>query len=112
MRFQRDYLGETLFACMALAAGMLGGLQFTVASRIAVGAETAFDVVQSEQDITGLRAGTLYALDLLGACVGAMAISGYLAPVFGFARAAAVMAVVAAGPAVLAVFLPRCGPDC
>jgi spermidine synthase len=106
LRFQRDYLGEALFAGMALAAGMLGGLQFTVASRVTLGA------LGSDQDSAGLRAGTLYALDLLGACIGAVAISGYLAPVFGFARAAVVMAVLATGPAILAALLPRRGAVC
>jgi spermidine synthase len=109
LRFQRDYLGEALFAGMALAAGMLGGMQFTVASRMTLG-EARRDGgsgIALAQNSSGLRAGTLYALDLLGACAGAVMISGYLAPVFGFAWAAALMAVVATGPAILAALGSR-----
>ena len=112
LRFQRDYLGEALFAAMALAAGMLGGMQFTVAGRITLG-EARTDGSSGlafNDEPAGLRAGTLYALDLLGACAGAVVISGYLAPVFGFARAAAIMAVGATGPAILAALGSRRKP--
>jgi spermidine synthase len=80
-RRQQDYLGEAAFLVLALAAGTLGGLQFPAASQ----------VFRSS-------AGVLYAVDLAGACLGAIVISGYLIPVFGFAGAAAVMALAAAIP--------------
>ena len=44
----------------------------------------------------------LYGLDLLGACLGAVALSAYLLPVYGFLRTAMLMAVVNLGPATLA----------
>ena len=45
--------------------------------------------------------GILYGLDLLGACLGAVALSAYLLPVYGFQRTAILMAVVNLGPATL-----------
>jgi predicted membrane-bound spermidine synthase len=44
----------------------------------------------------------LYALDLVGACLGAVVLSTFLIPVFGFLRAALFMAVVNLAPAGLA----------
>jgi predicted membrane-bound spermidine synthase len=35
-----------------------------------------------------LRLGTLYAIDLLGGCLGALVVSSYLIPVFGFWKTA------------------------
>jgi hypothetical protein len=87
--------GQLMFLLLALLAGMLGGLQFAAASR----------VFFREPGRGG--AGVLYALDLAGACLGAIAVAGYLAPVFGFLPAAEVMAVVAAGPAWLALLSAR-----
>jgi spermidine synthase len=80
-RLQHDYLGEAAFMALALAAGMLGGLQFPAANQM-----------------FNSSAGVLYAFDLAGACLGAIVISGYLAPVFGFAGAAALMSLIAAAP--------------
>jgi spermidine synthase len=48
--------------------------------------------------------GILYGLDLLGACLGAVALSAYLLPVYGFQRTAILMAVVNLGPAALAAW--------
>ena len=44
----------------------------------------------------------LYALDLAGACAGALALSVLLIPVYGFLRTAVLMAVVNLGPAAMA----------
>jgi predicted membrane-bound spermidine synthase len=44
----------------------------------------------------------LYALDLAGACAGALALSVLLIPVYGFLRTAALMAAVNLAPAVMA----------
>jgi spermidine synthase len=99
-QWQQDYLGEAVFVVFAALAGALGGLQFAAASRVFASAEGS-----AAGEST--HSGTLYALDLAGACVGALIVTAYLLPVFGFARAAVVMAVVAAGPAVLAMAVMR-----
>jgi spermidine synthase len=85
-------VSQTLFPTLALLCGLLGGYQFPVASRIYFsGSEN------------GMRSpGIVYALDLAGACVGAVVLSAYWVPVFGFLRTALLMAVVNLAPAVLA----------
>jgi hypothetical protein len=47
--------------------------------------------------------GTLYALDLLGGCAGALLLSTYLIPVFGFWKTAWLCAAINLAPALLAV---------
>jgi predicted membrane-bound spermidine synthase len=44
----------------------------------------------------------LYSIDLLGGCAGALALSGYLIPVFGFWKTAWLCAAVNLAPALLA----------
>jgi spermidine synthase len=74
--------GRGLFPGLSLLCGVLGGYQFPVASRLFfTGRETR-------------GPGVLYALDLVGACFGALLLSTYLVPVFGFLRTAALIAVV------------------
>ena len=75
------------FPVLALLCGMLGGYEFPVASRI----------------FCARNPGTLYALDLAGACVGAVLFSVYLIPVFGFLRTAVLAAMVSLAPALMAV---------
>ena len=74
---------QILFPVLAVLSGLLGGYQFPVASRIFFARG-------------GGSPGTLYALDLMGACLGALALSLYLVPVFGFLKTALLMAAVAA----------------
>jgi len=57
------------FSVVALAAGLMGGLQFPVAAALHSGG--------------GRAAGTLYGQDLFGACLGALAVSSVLVPTFG-----------------------------
>ena len=83
---------EFLFPALALVAGLLGGFQFLLASRAYFG-----DAPES-----GRSPGVLYALDLAGACAGALALSILLIPVYGFLRTAALMAAVNLAPAVMA----------
>jgi predicted membrane-bound spermidine synthase len=83
---------EVLFPALALVAGLLGGFQFLLASRAYFG-----DAPES-----GRSPGVLYALDLAGACAGALALSVLLIPVYGFLRTAALMAAVNLAPAVMA----------
>jgi spermidine synthase len=85
-------VSQTLFPALALLCGLLGGYQFPVASRIYFSGSA-----------NGMRSpGIVYALDLAGACVGAVVLSAYWVPVFGFLRTALLMAVVNLAPAVLA----------
>ena len=71
-----------LFPGLALLCGILGGFQFPVASRLFFAGD----------DTRG--AGTVYALDLIGACLGAVLLGTYLVPVFGFLKTALLIAVV------------------
>ena len=77
------FLGaRMLFPGLALLCGILGGYQFPVASRVFfAGRETR-------------GPGSLYALDLIGACLGAVLLGTYLVPVYGFLRTALLIAVV------------------
>jgi predicted membrane-bound spermidine synthase len=90
-----------LFPALALIAGLLGGYQFLLASRIYFG-----DATESNRS-----PGVLYALDLAGACAGALALSALLIPVFGFLRTAELMAAVNLAPAVMAIGLAQIGRD-
>jgi len=83
-------VSQVAFPGLALVAGMLGGYQFPLASRIYF------------SNGSQRSAGALYGLDLLGACAGAVALSLYLFPVFGFLKTALLIAVLNLAPAVLA----------
>jgi spermidine synthase len=83
---------ELLFPALALVAGLLGGFQFLLATRAYFG-----DAPES-----GRSPGVLYALDLAGACAGALALSILLIPIYGFLRTAAFMAAVNLAPALMA----------
>jgi spermidine synthase len=88
-------VSHILFPVLAVACGLLGGFQFPIASRV-------FFVDAEEKPI---NLGALYALDLAGACIGAVVLTAYLVPIFGFLRTASLMAVVNLAPAILAGFL-------
>jgi len=98
-----------VFPGLALVAGLMGGYQFPLASRIYFAGSEEPEVPEGETQVRAPRSslssnrnpGILYGLDLLGACLGAVALSAYLIPVYGFLRTAIVMAVVNLGPAVL-----------
>jgi predicted membrane-bound spermidine synthase len=79
-----------LFPAMALVSGGVGGFQFPVASRW-----------YFEDGAASGGPGTVYAADVIGAFAGAVLISVYLVPVFGFVDTAIVLACVNAIPAVL-----------
>jgi spermidine synthase len=105
---------ELLFPALALVAGLLGGFQFLLASRayFADGGPSAArpdsDGYSPDAPKNGRSPGVLYALDLAGACAGALALSVLLIPVYGFLRTAALMAAVNLAPAVMAA---ACGGD-
>lgn len=81
---------QMAFPALALVSGMLGGYEFPVASRIFFGA-------------TVRGAGTLYALDLAGSCLGAVLFSAWLVPVFGFLKTALLSAMVSLAAAAMAM---------
>jgi predicted membrane-bound spermidine synthase len=72
------------FPALALGSGMLGGYEFPVASRMAP------------------RPVMLYALDLAGSCLGAVLLSVWLVPVFGFLKTALLSAMVSLAAAAMA----------
>jgi spermidine synthase len=82
---------QCIFPALAALSGILGGYQFPVASQIYLHDSSGTD-----------KLGTLYAVDLLGGCVGALLVSTYLIPVFGFWRTAALSAAISLAPALLA----------
>lgn len=88
-------VSQILFPCLAVLCGFLGGYQFPVASRIFF----------SESKTTTSSPGTLYAVDLAGACLGALVLSSYLIPVFGFQQTSWLMGVVNLAPALLVTLL-------
>jgi spermidine synthase len=84
-------IGNAVFPLLALFAGSLGGWQFPLANRI------YFDERETA------RPGTLYAVDLAGACAGALLISAYVVPVFGFLKTGELIALVNLVPAAMAL---------
>jgi len=81
---------QFLFPALAGLGGMLGGYQFPLATEIYL------------RDGNSKGLGALYAIDLLGGCVGALLLSSYLIPVFGFWKTAWLIAAVNLAPALLA----------
>jgi spermidine synthase len=82
---------QCVFPALAAICGMLGGYQFPMATAIYL------------HDNSGRRRlGMLYAIDLLGGSLGALVLSGYLIPVFGFWNTAWLCAAVNLAPALLA----------
>jgi spermidine synthase len=82
---------QLLFPALAALAGVLGGFQFPIATEIYLADRNA---------PRGL--GALYAVDLLGGCAGALLLSTYLIPLFGFWRTAWLCAAINLAPALLA----------
>jgi spermidine synthase len=80
---------QCVFPALAALAGILGGYQFPMAAHL-------------YESSGRQRLGALYAIDLLGGCAGALLLSGYLIPVFGFWRTAWLCAAVNLAPALLA----------
>jgi len=93
-------VSEVLFPALAFISGMLGGYQFPLASRV---------YFAGTRD-SSRSLGTLYGLDLAGACLGAVVLSAYLVPVFGFLRTALLIAVVDLAPAALAALSASASP--
>lgn len=84
------WIAPASFALLAFGSGIPGGAQFPLAAEIYCG------LARHRQD--ALPA-VVYALDLLGGCAGALLVSAFLAPLFGFWNAAWLAALLAAAPA-------------
>jgi spermidine synthase len=82
---------QCVFPALAALSGVLGGYQFPVATQIYLA-----DGSKPQ------RLGVLYGVDLLGGCLGALLLSGYLIPVFGFWKTAWLAAAVSISPILLA----------
>jgi spermidine synthase len=82
---------ELVFPALAALSGMLGGYQFPIATQIYL-----------HDGNSRPKLGALYAIDLLGGCAGALVVSGYFIPVFGFWKTAWLCAGINLGPALLA----------
>ena len=83
---------QFVFPAFAALAGILGGYQFPLAAEIYL-----------HDHSHRASPGALYAIDLVGGCVGALLLSSYLIPVFGFWKTAWLSAAVNLAPALLAV---------
>lgn len=82
---------QCVFPMLAALCGILGGYQFPLATAIYL-----------HDGNSQRRLGVLYAIDLLGGCLGALLLSGYLIPVFGFWKTAWFTATVNLAPAMMA----------
>ncbi len=97
-----------VFPVLALLAGLLGGYQFPLASRIYFADSEEPRISRADVRATSTPSnsyrnpGLLYGLDLAGACLGAVVLSAYLIPVHGFLRTATLMAAANLGPTALA----------
>jgi spermidine synthase len=99
---------QLVFPALAALCGTLGGYQFPIATEIYLYGDGDDDDKEDENNSgrSGRsRLGTLYALDLLGGCAGALLLSSYLIPVFGFWKTAWLSAAVNLAPSLLAARL-------
>jgi hypothetical protein len=87
---------QIAFPALAALAGILGGFQFVVAAGIFLG---------DRAGRSGL--GALYAIDLVGGCAGALVLSGFLIPVYGFWKTAWLVAAINVAAVLLAVWAHR-----
>ena len=83
---------QCAFPALAALSGVLGGYQFSVATRIYSG---------DGANQPGL--GALYAIDLIGGCLGALLLSAYLIPLFGFWKTAWLCAAMNLAPTLAAI---------
>jgi spermidine synthase len=83
---------QIVFPALAALAGLLGGFQFVTAAGIFLRGRGQ-----------GAGFGLLYAIDLLGGCVGALALCTFLIPVFGFWRTAWLAAAINVAAVLLVV---------
>jgi spermidine synthase len=87
------FSAQCAFPALAAFTGVLGGYQFPIATAIYL------DEKDSRRTL-----GALYAMDLLGGCMGALLLTTYLIPVFGFWKTAWLSAAINLQPALLALW--------
>jgi spermidine synthase len=85
------FAAQCVFPALAALCGVLGGYQFSMATAIYLHGNSGRH-----------RLGMMYAIDLLGGSLGALVLSGYLIPVFGFWKTAWLCAAINLAPALLA----------
>ncbi len=85
-------VAQCLYPVLPALCGVLGGCLFPLATQLYSSGNR-------------LSLGFLYAVDLLGGCAGALLLSGYLIPVFGFWRTAWLTAAVNLAPLSMALWL-------
>ncbi|MBL7075025.1 fused MFS/spermidine synthase [candidate division KSB1 bacterium] len=83
-----------LFPGLAMLAGGLGGFQFPLANQLIQRENTT-------QREAGQTAGRLYALDLVGSCLGAFLVSAFLIPIIGISETCFLLAVLNIFPLIL-----------
>ena len=83
---------QAAFPVVAVLVGIPGGYQFPIASSIYL-----------HDHAEGKSLSTLYSVDLLGGCAGALILAGFLIPVYGFWKVAWLTAVVNGAGAALAM---------
>ena len=89
------FASQIVFPALATLAGVLGGCEFALAA----------EVFLAGANVPQKSMGTLYGIDLLGACLGALLLSAFLLPLFGFLKAALFIAAANLAPALLAVLV-------
>lgn len=82
---------QAAFPLIAFLCGLPGGCQFSLATAI---------YLEGRREAASLA--TLYAMDLIGGCLGALLLAGFLIPIFGFWPVAWLAAAASLAPAVLA----------
>ena len=93
-------VSQALFPFMAVLSGTLGGYEFAVATEI------FFTDPETSQGSMGV----LYGVDLFGACLGALLVSAFLVPLFGFWKTAQIIAIANLVAALLAAGVGRSAP--
>jgi spermidine synthase len=95
------FLLRALFPGIALLCGIPGGVQFALAARSEEA--TPWDGSKPARG----NAALLYAMDLIGGCVAALLLAGFVVPLFGFWNAAWLAVAVNLAPALLFLFQER-----
>jgi spermidine synthase len=83
---------QVMFPALAFVAAIPGGHQFAIASAMYL-----------EGSPAGKSLATLYSVDLLGGCAGALILAGFLIPVYGFWNVAWITALINGAGAALAM---------
>lgn len=75
---------NVIFPALPVISGFIGGLQFPLANRI---------ILRSPRAV-GRTSGLTYGMDLLGSCIGALAVSAFLVPILGITQTCVAVALL------------------